>query len=365
MKQLLLPLFFFAILICSVSAANYTVKENYAFVGPKLCHINGQLEFGITTFRGNRNVQDIKGIGMRFNNTITYDTIPGKWYDEDYNEINVIRKGEKAIFVSNESVFRSVGNYTILLANRNITETEVLQINFFTGKNILEDGTGLQFTVHCSGMTHLCDAVNLTIPTCNNTPEGFFAVFNGISNASIDVDEDIEYLLNYRLLVDEVQFELPPYRTKIVQSASGSYTLSISKRSLAKPIESIRIRVKDCNDKLHKTKVYRGCSVPKELTANDSALMRNATTENESNISLPLAQANQSASLTMPDQEAEGAKPDENVSESSSTSESEQPPASGENLAVTYQLNASAESTIEPKSNWLKQLFSWIRSFFS
>jgi hypothetical protein len=253
--------------LSSSAFAGLTVREKYAFVGDKLCNINGQLEFALTQSTGNIDVRDINGIGAKFNNSRTYKRVPGKWYDKDYQETAVFRREEKTIFISNESFFDTPGKYAIVVANMNISEKASLQIDYFTGKNILDDGSGLAFQVTCPQLRHLCRPVNLKIQYCNNTATRFVAVFSGLAASNVDIMGDIDYQLGYMSHVDAEDYVNLPGNARVLSIGDDIYRIEVDAKDLGEQVTGLRLSINDCNHKLYRTRAYKSCALQKKQPA--------------------------------------------------------------------------------------------------
>jgi len=311
---------------CAFAEASYSVNEKYAFKGEKVCGINGQLEFGVTTFRLNPSVKDIKGIGMKFNNSRTYAKVPGKWYDKNYLETAVITKEERTIFVSNESSFKKEGTYTIILANRNISEKPLMQLNMFTGENLLEDGSGLQFEIYCPKIKYLCKPMDLKIVSCNNTEDGFTALFTGLGNSGAKPSQDLEFSLSFRKHLTSEETSSLPADTKITTISEDSYALYIPVESLRQQVSGLSIKVKECNSKLYSTDVYRSCQLYEK---------RNVS----------LANGSQKAGMS------NMSRPKEANNASTGASQIAEP-------------SVNAEPNTGQRPGWLRRIFDWFRSIF-
>jgi hypothetical protein len=324
----------------NASTVRITVKDIYALEGEKTCGANGQLQFGVTEFKGNLNVNDIKGIGMRLDSSKTYDLVPGKWYDKDYHETNVFRKGEKAIFVSNESVFTERTNYTILLANRNISKEPLMQLNYFTGQNALEDGSGIQFKVSCPGILQLCSPVSLQVLSCNTTSQGFIVIFKGIAYAQINLSTGLEYFL-YQF-TSEAGPQALPETTNISIIGEDTYMMRIPLGKLKQPVQGITLRVKDCNEKIYRTSVYKSCAFAKRKQAN-----------------IPLVSPGRKTAQNLTSAVSQQEPQPSNLSLISYGNISSN--LSSKNNSPSEQKNQSA---VVKTGSWFSRLFGWLMSIF-
>lgn len=278
MKKCCLLLILSVLCCCYCYAGpTFTVNDKYAFVGEKICNLNGQLQFGVTEFRGNLNVKDIKGVGMKFNQSKTYSIVPGKWYDENFEETAVFRKDETTYFVSNESFFETEGNYTILLANKNISEKPAGQIEYLTGKNSLEDGSGLDFKVYCPKMKYICKPINVKVIFCNTTLHGFVAIFKGLGGANLDLNEDIEYFLGYSSEPNYEFHEPVSANAKVSALSKDQYMLEVPLEDLKHTVSGVYVRIKRCLPKLYRTSTYKSCFTTKAVV--QKIVERNLTLE--------------------------------------------------------------------------------------
>jgi len=328
------------LLSLSVVSAGNTVSEKYSFVGDKVCLANGQLEFAVTQYKGVLSVKDIKGIGMKPNGTSTYLTVPGHWYDINYKPIDVFKRGEKTIFLSNESFF-SEGNYTILLADKNISVKQSLQMDYYSGKNTLEDGSGMQFQIQCPKQKYICKPLYLKIDGCNNTDFGFVAKFSGLQNSGLNLLEDISFYLNYELNIDSEVFDTLPKESQLKFFGNDNYSITIPKGFLKKTVNHLRLVVQDCNPKLYKSVDYKKCAVPRTLVA--KASLKNFTLNGTTNIT------NSHENNIIPE--------NSNSSNISIIS----------NAIMSPKLNGSMENaSSQPKVvlPWYDRLFSWFFSLF-
>jgi hypothetical protein len=352
-----------AIFCCLCVTAHETVQEIYSYAGEKHCHPNGQLEFVITQYTGNRQLDDIKGVGMKFNDSRTYDTVDGKWYDEDYSELRVLKKGEPSIFVSNESLFDKPGPYTILLADMNISEKALMQLNYYTGENLLEDGSGLSFEINCSEIRHLCKPANLHM-TCNNTGSGFQMVFSGIAGTNIDVNEDLEFMLDYRVIGDKENYVGLPNESTIHSIGGGSFRVDIPARAIELPVTRVKLMIKDCNHKLYNTSVLAKCAIEDVPPLNSTASVNATKNTTGSRIDAGNKTSIRSA---MPDLDKGEAQEEADTPREDIDSANEQPHSRKEPTTADDSMS-QPQQTAEPQEeskSWFIKVISWFSSLFS
>ncbi|MFH0978193.1 MAG: hypothetical protein V1837_02715 [Candidatus Woesearchaeota archaeon] len=258
---------------CSTVLAGVTttVGERYSFVGEKFCNNHGQVQFALIQHSGNFLVNDIKGVGYKFNKSNTYAKVDGAWYDSDYLQAKVFREDEPLFFISNESFFRTPGNYTIIIANKNISKDAQLQLNYYSGQNTLEDGSGLSFKVYCDRIENTCSPIHLRIRSCNMTDSGFVLEFHGLADSSINPAKGIEFLLNYEVHADSVEYQLLPTDTTFLSLGNSTFVMNVPLASLIEPVSKVRLSFPVCNPKLYDTVVYRSCNVPKRIQLNNSS----------------------------------------------------------------------------------------------
>ncbi|MFH1510821.1 MAG: hypothetical protein ABIF10_03955 [Candidatus Woesearchaeota archaeon] len=255
------------VIACFHAFAADTVRERYAFVGEKTCGVNGQIQFGLTQYKGNVNVKDIKGIGMRLNDTNIYKRVDGRWYDEKFKPTQVFRSAEKTIFLSNESLFRKKGEYTVVLANRNISENSLLQINYYTGKNIVDDEKGLYFTTVCPGYQYSCEPINLQV-SCSNNGSVNSVEISGLSS-QVHVIEDLDYTFHFGLTRQNKSLLK---QASVKRESNSSYIIRLNHST--RQLTAVLAVVKGCNANIYSTRSYKTCEVinnPEPLT-NDSSI---------------------------------------------------------------------------------------------
>jgi hypothetical protein len=211
------------------------------------------------------------------------------------------------------------------------------------------------FRIVCPPITHLCKPANLTL-RCNNTETGFEAIFRGVRGTRIDVRDDIEYQLNYRVIEGQVHYQSLPVNITPVFVGDDTYVIGIPTAALNGTVTHMRMYIHNCTEEMYRSSVFTSCDTPAVPALN--------ITEKVTISNMSLVQGNLTNQSDLYLEMAVGAPPGGSTSDEAvlDVPMQEEQPAVSDSVEETPQ--ASADNA-EQKKGFITRFFSWVKELFT
>lgn len=247
------------ILMLAATASAVQEIDNGAFSSEQ-CFVNGQvkLPIQINIEKGRASFDDLEIEACVVDSDRCFE-VTGVFYDRDETEI--VPSGapdDQLYFISDEELFKMNTEYEIRFSNIPGAEDED---DYF------------DFSVTCPGFMYTCSQLNPTINECFVWHDKFFATFTGIRDERIDIYDDLEYQIDWKLLQRRPVFYEPPAGFKVTSIGNDKYmlTFDLTDQMATNGIDSLRIAEKHCNSKVYKTEAYKTCvRAPKVFCGNEA-----------------------------------------------------------------------------------------------